>query len=75
MVVMLRSTVRYLAIFYLTAPLLGALSGAVVSLSRAWRDGNPFLAVAAVLVGLAAVAVFAGLVWVVWWASSPRRVA
>jgi hypothetical protein len=75
MAVMFRSTVRYLAIFYLTAPLLGALSGVVVSLSRAWRDGNPYLAVAAVLVGLAAVAVFVGLVRVVCWATSTRRVA
>jgi len=61
----LRWFVRHLLAFYLTAPLLGCYSAVAVCLGRAWHGDDPFLAVAAVLVGAAGTTTFAGLVWAV----------
>ncbi len=60
-----RRLVRYVVTFYLTAVLLGCYSAVAVCLGRAWRGDDPFLGVAAAIVGAAGTTTFAGLVWVV----------
>jgi hypothetical protein len=63
----IRKWLRYAVTFYLTAPLFGCYIAVAVTMTMAWNENNPFLAIASLIAFAFATAIFVAVIWAVRW--------